>query len=267
MERAVLYALGCPPRLVEEFEARARCARIGAVQAAIASGAFKASDVYSRLSKMFSFAGGDTPRRLRLPAPPDEAWTLLDRPVPLAAPGEDVIALNGQTFSMRTLLTLSEKLGDRRRRVKLLTRQELIGLITRSYGPELVSRAVAGLMKRCPDWSAKTGIVAWQAYFTAIAGGLILGAFAFAPREVMTLSSIGLSLFFLLAIALRLAAVASLAWPCGRKEKFPRLLSDAELPRYTVFVPLFKEAAILPHLAQALRKLDYPGIMAQTPEE
>lgn len=32
----------------------------------------------------------------------------------------------------------------------------------------------------------------------------------------------------------------------------------AELPRYTVFVPLFKEVEILPHLAKALRNLDYP---------
>jgi cellulose synthase/poly-beta-1,6-N-acetylglucosamine synthase-like glycosyltransferase len=53
-------------------------------------------------------------------------------------------------------------------------------------------------------------------------------------------------------------AVLSLAFPRREKTK-RRLLSDAELPRYTVFVPLFKEVKILPHLAKALAKLDYPA--------
>ncbi len=49
----------------------------------------------------------------------------------------------------------------------------------------------------------------------------------------------------------------SLAFPEAEARK-PQALSDAELPRYTVFVPLFKEVEILPHLAKALANLDYP---------
>src|SRR5262249_54444069 len=56
---------------------------------------------------------------------------------------------------------------------------------------------------------------------------------------------------------LRLAAVLSLAFPAAKRPK-RRLLNDAELPRYTVLVPLFKEAKILPYLAKALTELDYP---------
>ncbi len=257
-ERAVLHSLGCPPHLVEELESHAQRAKVGLVQAAIASGAFKASDVYDRLSRIFSFADGQAPYRVHLPSAPDETWLLLERPVPLAAEGEDIIALNGQTFSMQTLLALAERLGEKRRRLKLVTRQELINSVTRSYGRVLVARAVAGLMKDRPDWSAKTGLSLWQVYFGAIVSGLLMGALAFAPGETLTLGGIGLSVFFLLAIALRLAAVFNLAWPSRGETQNAPLLQDAELPRYTIFVPLFKEVEILPHLAQALARLDYP---------
>ena len=258
-ESAVLRSLRCPPKVLRTLESQAREARVGLLQAAIASGVYRAGDVYEHLSRKLSLADGGAPVRLRLPSAPDRAWTLLEKPVPLAAQGEDVVALNGQTFSMQTLVTLAVKLGEKRKRLKLVTRQELIDLVTRSHGRVLVSRAVAGLMKAHPDWSAKTGLASWQVYFGAVVTGLPLGALAFAPRETLTLGAIALSLFFLLAIALRFVAVVSLLAPAaGQKRRLPPLLSDAKLPRYTVFVPLFKEVEILPHLAGALRKLDYP---------
>jgi glycosyltransferase XagB len=258
VESAVLRALGCPPDLFRDLETHARQAKVSLLQAAIASGAFKASDVFDRLSRDLSFARGTAPYRVRLPSAPDETWLLLERPVPLPTDG-DVIAINGQTSSVKALLALSEKLGEKRQRLKLVTRQQMIDLVTRSYGRVLVSKAVDGLMKERPEWSAKTGLASWQAYFGAVVLGLVMGALAFAPEETLTLTAIGLSLFFLLAITLRLAAVANLLLPSrSGAEAGKPLLNDAELPRYTVFVPLFKEVEILPHLAEALRKLDYP---------
>lgn len=37
-----------------------------------------------------------------------------------------------------------------------------------------------------------------------------------------------------------------------------RALSEDELPTYTILVPMFRESEMLPHLADSLRKLDYP---------
>ncbi len=258
-ERAVLRSLGCPAPVIKKLESQAQAARVGVIQAAIASGVYRAADVHKLLSTKLSLADGNAPSRLRLPSAPEKAWLLLEKPMPLAADEEDVVAVNGQTFSMQTLVTLALKLGEKRKRLKLVTRQELIDLVTRSHGRVLVGRAVADLMKAHPDWSAKTGLASWQVYFGTIIAGLALGALAFAPQETLNLGAAGLSLFFLLAIALRLAAIVSLAFPGARPKAPPRLLSDAELPRYTVFVPLFKEVEILPHLAKALRSLDYPA--------
>jgi glycosyltransferase XagB len=264
-ERDFLLSLGWPVNLVCEFELEARNAKVSLIQAAIAAGVLNASDFYDRLSRMLSFAGGNAPYRVRLPSAPSEAWLLIEHPVPLAADEPGMVALNGQTFSLNTLMALSAKLGDKRRRLRLLTRQELIDGVTKSYGRVLVERAVAGLIDARPDWSAKTGLALWQVIFGAVIGGLFLGTFAIAPHETLTLAGLGLSLFFLLATCLRLAAVLNLAFPI-RKMAGLALLSDADLPHYTVFVPLFKEVDILPYLAAALADLDYPSILAHLPE-
>jgi cellulose synthase/poly-beta-1,6-N-acetylglucosamine synthase-like glycosyltransferase len=45
----------------------------------------------------------------------------------------------------------------------------------------------------------------------------------------------------------------------------PRI-ADHELPIYTVICPLYREGAVVRQLVAAIRALDYPGIMAQTPQ-
>ncbi len=257
IERSFFAAQGWPPHLIRELEAEARNANVGLIQAAIASGALNAADFYAKLSQMLSFAGSNAPYRVHLPAAPSKAWLMLERPIALAAEDGGIVALNGQSFSIPRLIALSHKLGAKRSRLKLLTRQELIDAVTLAQGKVIVGRAVAGLIKARPQWSAKTGLAPWQAYAGAIGAGLMLGAVSVAPRQALTLTGFLLSLFFLLAILLRLAAVISLIFP-ARRHPAPPLLSDAELPRYTVFVPLFKEVEILPHLAKALSDLDYP---------
>ncbi len=258
LERNFFLSIGWPLHVIADLEIRARNAKVGLIQTAIASGMLKASEFYERLSRILSFADGQAPYRVHLPGAASQAWLLIERPEPLAAENEPVIALNGQSFSISRLIALSRQLGQKRQHLKLITRQELIDSVTHSYGRVMVGRAVAGLMKARPDWSAKTGLAAWQVHWSAIAAGLVTGALIVAPRMAMEVCALSLSLFFLLAIALRFAAVLNLAFPNAEPEK-RRLLSDAELPRYTVFVPLFKEVEILPHLANALARLNYPA--------
>ena len=263
-ERSLFLALGYPVALVHILEAEARKAQVGLVQTAIACGALKPAEFYGKLSQMLAFAGESGPYRVHFPGAPLQAWLLLERPMPLAADGEAAVAVNAQNLPIQTLIALSQKLpSTKARHLKLITRQELINSVTRSHGRVLVQRAVAGLMKARPEWSAKTGLAAWQAYFAAVAGGFACGGILVSPREALTLSAFGLSLFFLLAIVLRLAALLNLLLPRKGKQQHQPLLRDNELPRYTVFVPLYKEVDILPHLAKALSKLDYSASQAR----
>ena len=103
------------------------------------------------------------------------------------------------------------------------------------------------------------GANGWQTVCLALLGGLFAGAAIFAPREALVIYSAALSLMFLLTISLRLAAAAHAAYVRvgGRKRPIPRI-KEAELPRYTVLVAMYKEARVLPDLVAALEALDYP---------
>lgn len=260
LERKFLLSMGWPRQLVDELAVEAHSSGVALIQAAIAAGLLKAPEFYDHLARKLSFAAAnDAQPRIVLPSAPSKAWMLLERPLALALGSGEIAGLNAQTLPLDTLATLAAKLGEKRSHIRLLTRQKLIDAVTATYGQTLVSRAVMGLLKFRPDLSAKTGVALWQSFSAAIVAGLFLGALTIAPPETLTLSAFVLSAFFALAIALRFAAAFSLMLPQSRKmAPDGSLLCDADLPRYSVFVPLFREAAILPHLARALSEIDYP---------
>lgn len=72
-----------------------------------------------------------------------------------------------------------------------------------------------------------------------------------------TLMAVGalISMAFLLQAAVHLAAMSTTVRQAAPR---CRTLTDAELPVYTVLVPLYREAMVLPHLIAALEDLDYP---------
>ena len=161
LERNFFISIGWPLHVIAELEMQARNASVGLVHTAIASGCSRPRS-FTRNCRTCS--PSRMARRLTacIPAAPSQAWLLIERPVPLAAEDAPVVALNGQNFSIPRLIALSQQLGKKRQYLKLITRQELINSVTQSYGRVMVARAVAGLMKAHPEWSAKTGLAAWQ---------------------------------------------------------------------------------------------------------
>jgi cellulose synthase/poly-beta-1,6-N-acetylglucosamine synthase-like glycosyltransferase len=74
---------------------------------------------------------------------------------------------------------------------------------------------------------------------------------------VLTLS---LALLFVPVIALRLVALRGLMRvDADRNNPTVPRVADSELPIYTVLVPLYREAHMLPGLIQALTELDWPA--------
>ncbi len=63
-------------------------------------------------------------------------------------------------------------------------------------------------------------------------------------------------IFLLVAICLRLAAVEASG---SSEEPAAPALQDHELPVYTLLVPLYREAGVLPQLVANLRAIDYPA--------
>lgn len=123
-------------------------------------------------------------------------------------------------------------------------------------------RAVHKLADADPEMSART--VFTRAQLLVVWAGLTLLCLGlgFAPTPTLIVVNTITSIFYLGNFVFR----GVLVWAGGRRSHDrhralameARLLRDEDLPVYTVLVPMFREPEVLPILAGALRKLDYP---------
>ncbi len=121
--------------------------------------------------------------------------------------------------------------------------------------PDLFAfNAAYGLSRRNPALSASTVITRAQiAVFAAVPALCVAAAVAWpcgTCLALVTLSSIG----FLGGIVFR----GVLTVLGGRTAPAPFPTAGQALPRYTILVPLYREANVLPRLARSLLLLDYP---------
>lgn len=113
---------------------------------------------------------------------------------------------------------------------------------------------LADALGRLPEsLSAKRGLSGAQ---IAVAGLLVVLAVALGVADIQLLAgvaSLALWLFFTASLLLRSAAVVA-----REDDARPAMLSDDELPVYTLVVPVFREAAVVEDLVRALDAIDYP---------
>jgi len=237
--------------------------KVDAAAVLLAEGVVRPQAYRDMLARECGFRAGLAGEELGLEAaaarvPP---WRLLDARVPLPAIGRGVAAaLNIQAVPAHVAHAMAAALGSRCAQVAPLTRQSLIDLIIRHRGRALLREATWRLRRVRPTQSAADGVALWQMLYLLAFAGLVAGAAVISFRDTMTLLSAALSLVFLVTVALRLIAAAQLASRRWRKVGSALTeIADADLPRYTILVPLFREAGVLPALVENLRALDYPA--------
>jgi len=138
---------------------------------------------------------------------------------------------------------------------------DVIWELQRIAGPDFSKLAVFDLANTDPEHSAQVRVTQSQKY--AICTLLLLLALNFAlfPLGTAIVLNALVNLLHFCTFAFR----AGLSWiSCGGTEAVKiekeelAALRDAELPDYTVLVPMYKEPEVLPILAAALRRMDYP---------
>jgi hypothetical protein len=127
--------------------------------------------------------------------------------------------------------------------------------ICHHLAPSFARNATEGLASRHPAMSARTHSALWQRLAAVIVTVAILAA----PARTLD-DDLGV---LVPVIALRLvAAYGLLTTGTEDHEIFPRV-PDHELPIYTLLVPLYREAYMLPPLVAALTRLDYPELCSK----
>lgn len=119
--------------------------------------------------------------------------------------------------------------------------------------------AVRGLATQSPELSAATGLPLWQkGALGGLAAATLVGAIL-APEATLVALLAVMAVPFLLVAALRVVALWHLLGNAPPRPGYEaKKGADGPLPLYTVLVPLYREAAVVPHLLRALERIDYP---------
>ncbi len=138
----------------------------------------------------------------------------------------------------------------------LTTRQELGDSLRNSHRRYLSKKASEGLARNQPEMSAARRMT-WGQIGSALSIALGVAGCAYAtPAAALATLIIVFSCFFLSVITLRCLVL----WPPSVPVSPELTLRDAELPTYSVLVPLYGEANMVPQLLDALCALDYPAL-------
>jgi len=125
-----------------------------------------------------------------------------------------------------------------------------------ALGALAVARVLAALRRRGGALSADRVVAPAQAAAGRVAVAGLAVALFLAPSAVVGLLGAAAMAAFLGLAVLRAAAAGSTAAAFAPQR---RPLAEAALPVYTVLVPLFREARVVPRLLAGLKALDYPA--------
>jgi cellulose synthase/poly-beta-1,6-N-acetylglucosamine synthase-like glycosyltransferase len=140
-------------------------------------------------------------------------------------------------------------------RVAITTPSRLGAAMLRRFDGALSDSAANDLPRRDVELCARGRPTATQCVTLLLLEFVLVFSLAFAPDWTLIAVGALVSMTFLLQAAVHLSAVTAAPGPV-RQEGLT--LTDADLPTYTVLVPLYREATVLPHLLAALEDLDYP---------
>ena len=144
-----------------------------------------------------------------------------------------------------------------------LTSSEQLCQFVARYTPRALGRQAAnGLRRAQPLMSNAPRPRVWKSIAMAFLVVGLLGLPLVSAAAINTLGTL-LCAIFLGAAALRLWS-AVCAQPAPRR---PIRIYDDKLPIYTIICALYREASVVEDLEASIRALDYPGIMAQVPQE
>lgn len=143
----------------------------------------------------------------------------------------------------------------------LASRNSIDELLQRVNGGEYVSVAKSELLERFPEECANRVLSSAQKiFFIALAVVIVVLAVIFPKVTIITL--IGLASIFYLATSLYKFVLTYNAlghtYEIDVTQEELDAIDERDLPVYTILVPLYREAAVLPRLVDGIGGLDYP---------
>jgi cellulose synthase/poly-beta-1,6-N-acetylglucosamine synthase-like glycosyltransferase len=220
-------------------------------------------DLYRGIAFHFDLAFvdliGDPPERTLLRAADTEfyahrltmPWRMRDGRLVIATaePGPETVLLARQRWGPSIDFVVVSKFG-------------VVWAIQTAFENALSHRAVYELAELDPAMSARTVFTSAQIAVGLALLSITLAGLAFAPLATLIALNVVMGLFYLGNFVFKGILVSAGGGRSTERdisiEIAARALRDDELPVFTVLVPMFREPEMLPQLADALRRLDYP---------
>ncbi len=136
--------------------------------------------------------------------------------------------------------------------IAIVPPQRIRRAIYHYYGASFAAAAIEGLRRRRPEQSARSTLPRWQLISFAVTLFCLTTGLVLAPLLTIRVISLALALLFIPIIGFRIAALRDLLSEKPSEPPQAPRLSDAELPIYTILVPLFREAKVLGALVESL---------------
>ncbi|MGH6726104.1 MAG: hypothetical protein ACREB8_06115 [Pseudolabrys sp.] len=183
--------------------------------------------------------------------------------LPLTIDDELYLVVAPRGGAVRRILQLIEQNPARARRFRFTSAERLNRFVMHHGGKAVAARAADLLKHTWPQFSAAPR--RWRAKIVSAAIVVLpaLAAAAVAPAIAALAVEVTLAAVFAAWVALRL--IGAFVKPV--EPNTSRRLPDDALPVYTVIAALYREAASVDGLLTAIESFDYPGTMAQTPQD
>jgi hypothetical protein len=174
--------------------------------------------------------------------------------LPLTIDGDISVAVAPRGLATRRLLQAIKENPSLAPYFRFTSAERLNRIVLRHVNTALGARATVTLKRTWPTLSAAPP--RWRMNLSSFAAVVLpaLTAFALAPASATLAFDITLAALFVAWLGLRLAG-ASAKCPTDQASSD---LSDDQVPVYTVIAALYREAASVDGLLQAIERLDYP---------
>jgi glycosyltransferase XagB len=144
----------------------------------------------------------------------------------------------------------------------VVSKFDIVFVVQTAFADALSHRAVFELAELDPQMSARTVFTTGQMIAVYVLLSAVMLGLAFSPLATLIALNVAVGIFYLGNFIFKGVLVAIGGGRSAEVDETvaveARALRDEDLPVFTVLVPMFREAAMLPQIAQSLRNLDYP---------
>jgi len=155
----------------------------------------------------------------------------------------------------------AQRFPNRRLSYVVTAKFDIIWAVQRYFDPLIEADAREALFNARPDLSAKTTLTVPQVIITWVVLSILIIAMLLAPLPTAIILSSVITVLYTGAFLFRFL----LTWVGAHRRMDVTVspaevaaLDDADLPVFTVLVPMYREAAVLPILVESIRRMDYP---------